>query len=354
MRIVKGRHPPGTAPGTLPSQDAAAGPVRARIITFDAAEISDANLLDPEGLEAVRDGLSAWLDIEGHDVQLIAALGSRLEVHPLALEDVLHVGQRPKIEDYEESLFMVLDHFSTTADGDLEKEQISLVLQPGLVLSVRERASELFAPVRQRLEGGRGRIRTSGAGYLAYALIDTVIDHVFPVLEGIGDTLEELEASILENPTSDDLGSLHEVKRRLLLLRKSMWPLRDMLRNHILLESPLFEPETRLFLRDAADHATIAVDIIETYREMVASLNDLYLTNISIRANEIMKVLTVIATIFIPLSFIAGVYGMNFDPAAGPWNMPELAWPWGYPMALAVMALVACGLVIFIWRRRWL
>ncbi|HSO23972.1 MAG TPA: magnesium/cobalt transporter CorA [Chondromyces sp.] len=354
MRIIKKRHPPGTAPGTLPTPAATVEPARARVISYDASEITDTNLLDEEGLDLVPAGRTAWLDIEGHDVGLIAALGRRLEVHPLALEDVLHVGQRPKVEDYEDSLFLVIDHFSSSDGGDLMVEQVSLVVQENLVVSVRERESGLFAPVLQRLEGGKGRIREGGAGYLAYALIDTVVDNVFPVLERIGNRLETLEASILDDPTDDDLNSLHEVKRELLLLRKSMWPARDMLRNRLLVESPLFSRETQLFIRDAADHATNAVEIIETYREMVSSLNDLYLTNISIRANEIMKVLTIIATIFIPLSFIAGLYGMNFNPGASPWNMPELNWYWGYPAALVLMGLVAGGLLLFIWRRKWL
>lgn len=354
MRITKKRHPPGTAPGTLPAPAPSVEPSRARVISFDAARLTEALLADPGALGLIGDGLTTWLDIEGHDVELIAALGRRLEVHPLALEDVLHVGQRPKVEDYENSLFLVVDHFASSDDGELAVEQVSLVVQPNLVVSVRERASDLFAPVHQRLQGGQGRIRGGGAGYLAYALIDTVVDNVFPALERIGSRLETLEASILDDPTDDDLNSLHEVKRELLLLRKSMWPMRDMLRNRLLVESPLFSRETQLFIRDAADHAAHAVDIIEAYREMVSSLNDLYLTNISIHANEIMKVLTIIATIFIPLSFIAGVYGMNFNPEASPWNMPELGWYWGYPAAIGLMALVAGGLLLFIWRRKWL
>lgn len=354
MRIIKKRHPPGTAPGTLPTPAATVEPTRARLISFSSAELTDVHLVDPEGFGSIADERTTWLDIEGHDVELIAALGSRLQVHPLALEDVLHVGQRPKVEDYEESLFLVIDHFSGPDGGDLIVEQVSVVVQENLVMSVRERSSVLFDPVHQRLQAGKGRIRGGGAGYLAYALIDTVIDNVFPVLEGIGSSLETLEASILDNPTEDDLNTLHEMKRNLLLLRKSMWPIRDMLRNRLLIESPLFSSETQLFIRDAADHAANAVDIIETYREMVSSLNDLYLTNISNRANEIMKVLTIIATIFIPLSFIAGVYGMNFEPAVSPWNMPELRWYWGYPAALALMGLVAGGLLLFIWRRKWL
>lgn len=353
-RITKKRHPPGTAPGTLPIHTEPTEPTRARIVAFDPTEMTDAALLEPAGLLGIPEHLTAWLNIEGHNVDQIAELGKRLDVHPLALEDVLHVGQRPKVEDFEDSLFLVLDHFSVGPDGTgLMKEQISLVIQEGLVLSVQERASELFEPVYQRLGSGKGRIRSGGAGYLSYALIDIVVDHAFPVLEHIGDRLEDLEASILDEPTQEDLSGLHVIKRDLLVLRKSMWPTRDLLRNRLLTDSPLIGEQTQVYLRDVADHAAVAVDIIETYREMVASLNDLYLSRISIRMNEIMKVLTTIATIFIPLSFIAGLYGMNFNSEASPLNMPELNWYWGYPAALMLMAAVAGGLLIYFWRKRW-
>ncbi len=353
-RITTRKHPPGTPPGTLPTATERTEPTRARMVAFNSDKLTDAAILDPASLLKIPDELTAWLDIEGHDVDQIADLGRRLEVHALALEDVLHVGQRPKVEDFEDSLFLVLDHFEVSEGGSgISKEQVSLVVQDSLVLSVQERASELFEPVYQRLQSGKGRIRGGGAGYLAYALIDIVVDHVFPVLEHIGDRLEDLEASILDDPTQEDLGGLHVIKRDLLVLRKSMWPTRDLLRNRLLIDSPLIGEHTQVYLRDVADHATVAVDIIETYREMVASLNDLYLSRISIRMNEIMKVLTTIATIFIPLSFIAGLYGMNFNTAAGPLSMPELNWYWGYPAALMLMATVAGGLLLYFWRKRW-
>ncbi len=353
-RITKQRHQPGTAPGTLPSPADRTGESRTRVVAFNSTDLTDLAHPDTGSLSGIGDSMTTWVNVEGHGVAQIADLGARLEVHPLALEDVLHVGQRPKVEDFEESLFLVIDHFSMTADGGgLTKEQVSLVIQNGLVLSVREHASDLFEPVYQRLKSGKGRIRVGGAGYLAYALIDTVVDHLFPVLEHIGDRLDILEASILDDPSQDDLSTLHLIKHDLLLLRKSMWPTRELLRNRLLIDSPLIGEQTQLYLRDVADHATVAVDMIESYREMVASLNDLYLTNISIRSNEIMKVLTTIATIFIPLSFIAGLYGMNFNTAASPLNMPELNWRWGYPMALILMAAVAGGLLIYFRRRRW-
>jgi magnesium transporter len=187
-----------------------------------------------------------------------------------------------------------------------------------------------------------------------YALIDTVVDHLFPILESIGDHTEEIETSLLDSATSEDLNALHLVRRELLLIRKSTWPLRDMVNGLHRSETALVSDETRLYLRDVADHATVAVDIVETLREMVSSLMDLYLSSLSNRMNEVMKVLTIIATIFIPLSFIAGLYGMNFDPSASPFNMPELGWYWGYPVALVVMAAVAVGLLVFFRRRGWI
>jgi magnesium transporter len=355
MQLFNRRHTPGTAPGTLAAIEPPSEPIRMRLAQYDLESLHESELERPQDLPPPEPGRTRWLDVEGHDADVIAELGRRLAIHPLALEDVINVGQRPKVEEFENSLFAVVDHFFIDKDtGDLAKDQISLVLREDLVLSVRERRSELFEPVRVRLRGGRPRIRGGGPGYLAYALLDTAVDHLFPVLENLGDRIEDIERSLLDGPTAEDLGALHLLKRDLLLLRKSLWPLRDMLSGLQRGESELLSDEARLYLRDVADHATMAVDIVETLREMVSSLMDLYLSSVSNRMNEVMKVLTIIATIFIPLSFIAGLYGMNFDPAVSPFNMPELGWYWGYPIALAVMAVVAVGLLAFFHRRGWI
>jgi magnesium transporter len=355
MQLFKRRHTPGTAPGTLASVEPPPEPVRMRLAQYDLETLHESELVSPQDLPQPEAGRSLWLDVEGHDADVIAALGRRLSIHPLALEDMINVGQRPKVEDFENALFAVVDHFFTDEhSGGLVKEQVSIVLQPGFVLSVRERRSALFEPVRARLRSGTPRIRGGGPGYLMYALIDTVVDHVFPMLESIGDRIEEVESSLLDTATPDDLNDLHLVRRELLLIRKSTWPLRDMVNGLHRSETTLLSGETRLYLRDVADHATVAVDIVETLREMVSSLMDLYLSSVSNRMNEVMKVLTIIATIFIPLGFVAGLYGMNFDPAASPFNMPELGWYWGYPAALAVMAAVAAALLVFFRRRGWI
>lgn len=355
MKIFKRRHTPGTAPGTLAVIEPPAEPIRARYVEYRLDTLVEADLVDPKEMPEATPELTQWLDVEGHDVELITALGQRLSIHPLALEDVINVGQRTKSEDFESAIFVVLDHFFIDVDnGDIGKEQISLVIQPDVVLSVRERRSDLFEPIRARLRLGKARIRGGGTGYLTYALIDTVVDHIFPVLESIGDSMEEIEASLLEKPTPEDVAALHELRSQLLIIRKSVWPLRDMLSGLYRSSEDFFSEETRLYLRDVVDHATMAVDIVETLREMVSSLMDLYLSTVSNRMNEIMKVLTIIATIFMPLSFIAGLYGMNFERSASPWNMPELGWHLGYPFALGVMAAVAIALLVFFRKKGWI
>ena len=355
MQIFNRRHAPGTAPGTVEVTGPPAEPIQARYVEYRVDTLVEADLGDPDELPEATPELTQWLDIEGHDTAMIKHLGERLSVHPLALEDVVNVGQRTKSEDFENAIFVVMDHFFfDSGNEEIAREQVSLVIQSDVLLSVRERRSDLFEPIRGRLRLGRPRIRGGGTGYLAYALIDTVVDNLFPVLESIGDHLEEIEASLLEDPSPDDVAALHRVRSQLLIIRKSVWPLREMLSGLYRSSEDVFSEETRLYLRDVVDHAAMAADIVETQREIVSSLMDLYLSTVSNRMNEIMKVLTIIATIFIPLSFIAGLYGMNFERSASPWNMPELGLYWGYPLALGLMALVAAGLLVFFRRRGWI
>jgi len=362
MRLFKRTTPPGTAPGTLPVV-VRPTPSRMRLVRFDRRQVEERTLEEVAGLTE-RDLAPVdededrrevqWLDLVGHDVGLIAEIGRRLQLHPLALEDVVNTGQRPKTDDFGNSLFVVLDLFAVgTGEDALEREQVSLVLQEGLVLSVRERESGVFDLVLDRLRNDASRLRTLPADYLTYALIDAVVDHLFPVLEQIGERIEDAEQGIMEEPDPGDLNALHLLRRDLLLLRKSTWPLREVMARLQRSDSTLIHDETRLYLRDVSDHVALCLDIIETYREMVASLTELYLSAVSNRLNEVMKVLTIIATIFIPLSFVAGLYGMNFDPKAGPWNMPELHWAFGYPFALLLMATIAGGLLLFFRRKGW-
>jgi len=355
MKVFRRRHVPGTAPGTVAEIEPPREPVSARYVEYGLDHLGEEDLDRPDEMPGATPDLTQWLDVEGHDAELIKQLGARLSIHPLALEDVVNIGQRTKSEDFDDAVFVVMDRFFVDGeDEEIGREQVSLVIHADVVLSVRERRSDLFEPIRARLRLGRPRIRGGGTGYLAYALMDTIVDHLFPVLEFIGDRLEEIETSVLDQPSPDDVAALHKMRNQLLVIRKSVWPLRDMLGGLYRSTEDVFNDETRLYLRDVVDHATMAVDIVETLREMVSSLMDLYLSSVSNRMNEIMKVLTIIATIFIPLSFIAGLYGMNFERTASPWNMPELGWYWGYPFALGVMALVAAGLLLFFRRRGWI
>jgi len=296
-----------------------------------------------------------WVNVDGvGDPALVAALGELFGLHRLALEDVVHVHQRPKLERYADHLYVVLRVPETAPDGDLGSEQISLFLGRNFVLTFQERAGDCWEPVRERARADKGRIRAAGPDYLAYALIDAAVDSNFPVLEALGERLEQLEDEIIDTPRRGTVAALHRVRRDLITLRRGIWPLRETLAVFSRDADPLVTDETRIYLRDCYDHAVQIIDLLETYREIAAGLLDVYLSSVSNRMNEIMKVLTVIATIFIPLSFVAGVWGMNFDPDASPWNMPELRWRFGYPLALAVMAGVAGGLLWWFRRRGWL
>ncbi|HSM19603.1 MAG TPA: magnesium/cobalt transporter CorA, partial [Hyphomicrobiales bacterium] len=270
---------------------------------------------------------------------------------PLALEDVVNVHQRPKAEEFDDHVFAVMR--MVRPETGAETEQVSLFFGADYVISFQERPGDSFDPVRDRLRRDRGRLRQQGPDYLAYALIDAVIDGYFPVLEDYGEEIESLEDAVIGAPDPSQVERLHHMKRDLLLLRRAVWPMRDMINVLIRDESPFVSSQTRLYLRDPHDHAIRLMDIVETYREIATGLLDVYLLSMSAKLNEVMKLLTIIATVFIPLSFLTGLWGMNFDRAS-PYNMPELGWRFGYPMALIVMFAIAAGLGWYFWRKGWL
>jgi magnesium transporter len=345
---------PGTSPGTLQAPAGhPAHPTTVSVIAYDPDAVVETTVRSAEELAPYcdRPGVT-WIDIVGlADVGLIDRIGALFGLHPLALEDVVHVGQRPKAEDYGNHFYIVMKELHATAD--LEVEQISLFFGARCVITVQERPGDVFDPVRERIRKGRPRIRGAGGDYLAYALIDALVDQYFPLLEAFGERLEDLEEELIEDPTPATLQEIHRARRELLLLRRAAWPQREVINAIERDDSGLVRKETRLFLRDCYDHTIQALDIIETYRELAAGMLDVYLSSISNRMNEVMKVLTIMATIFIPLTFIAGVYGMNFDPRASPWNMPELEWAWGYPAALVAMAAVGLAMVVWFRRKGW-
>ncbi len=313
--------------------------------TFDERDVTDpAECGPPRDREGVR-----WVNVDGlHEVSVVERLGQDYGLHPLVLEDLVNVDQRPKMEDYEDYIFFVLRMLTwNDARSRLEEEQIGLVLGSSWVLSFQERPGDVLEPVRERLRGGKGRIRSRRADYLAYALIDSVVDHYFVVLERLGERIDDLEAELIDQPKPEVVRSIYRLKRELLHLRKSVWPLREVLSSLLRDENRLVGRETRIFLRDVYDHTIQVIDTVETYRDIAAGMLDTYLTSVNNRMSEVMKVLTIIATIFIPLTFIAGVYGMNFE------HMPELPQPWAYPAVLGVMAAVALCMLYYFRRKGW-
>jgi magnesium transporter len=348
-RLVKRFHPPGTTPGTLAPPAGPAGEARVALFTFSGDRVTDRPVGAISNVKSlIPAGEQGWLRIVGHETSVIGQLATTFGVHPLVLEDVMNVGQRPKVEQYDNYLFVVLDVLRFGANGTLEEEQVSLLLFDNLLISVEERESSTFKLVEERLHAQVSRMRQQGVDYLAYALVDAAVDYFFPTLETIGEEIDEVEDVLLEKPDRESFQELHRIKRGLLRIRKASWPLREMVGAMTRTDSALVRDGTRVWLRDVYDHTVQIIDIVETFREMTQELVDLYLSSVSNRMNEIMKVLTVIATIFMPLTFIAGVYGMNFA------RMPELAWRWGYPMVLVVMVVVAGGMVWMFRRRGWL
>jgi magnesium transporter len=324
------------------------------VIAYGPDRIIEQDIHDPAEISAlVAQWPVVWLNLDGlADIKIIQALGEVMGLHSLALEDVVNVHQRPKVEDYDDHTFIVLriPHAGT----GLQTEQISLFLGDRFVVTFQERPGDCFDPVRDRIRKQSGRVRNAGADYLAYTLIDAAIDSFFPILESYGEHVEELESAVLREPAPGLVSALHDVKRDLLTLRRAIWPQREMVNTLIRDDAAFFAESTRVYLRDCYDHCIQLMDMVETYREIASGLVDLYLTTVSNRTNDIMKVLTIIATIFIPLSFVASLYGMNFDPESSPWNMPELDWRFGYPMVLALMLAVALGLVGYFVRRGWI
>ncbi len=304
----------------------------------------------PECL-ALRDtpGVS-WINVTGlHEVELLAQFGSAFGLHPLVLEDILNTDQRPKLEDYGEYLYIVIKRLGNdTPTNEISMEQISLILGHNLVISFLESDSGIFNTIKERILGKRGRICKLGADYLAYTLIDTVVDNYFAIFEKLGERIETLQDGLVSRPTSASLQTLQALKREMLFLRKSIWPLREVVSGLQRGDSPLIQKDTWLYLRDVYDHTIQVIDTIETYRDMLSGMMDIYLSSLSIRLNEVMKVLTIIATIFMPLTFIAGLYGMNFH------HMPELGWRWGYPLVLLLMAAVAGAMLVFFRRKKWI
>ncbi len=347
---------PGAMPGTL-SIEADAELPKIYLIDYCAEKSEALTLEKPEQCLPYLDTTSvSWVDVQGLGSEdVLRRLGKVFDLHPLVLEDIVNVPQRSKVEEYADQLLIIarMVRFDEATE-EFSSEQVSFILGKHYLLTVQEESiHDCFDSVRKRIETNKGIIRTQKADYLAYSLLDTIIDSFFPVLEIYGERVEALEDEVVENPSRETLQKIHDIKRELLTLRRAIWPQRDAINALIRDGNPLISPEVRVYLRDCYDHTIQVLDMVETYRELAASLMDVYLSAVSNRMNEVMKVLTIISTIFIPLTFIVGVYGMNFDREKSPLNMPELGWYWGYPIIWGIMILIAGLLTYYFWRRGW-
>jgi magnesium transporter len=291
-----------------------------------------------------------WINIDGlHQVEILEKLGECYGFHPLMLEDILNTDQRPKIEDYGEYLYIVLKMLTqNNQSNEILTEQISLILGPNFVISFQEREGDVFDPIRERIRTGKGRIRKMGADYLTYALLDSIVDNYFIVMEKLGEKIEFLEEELVKRPIPETLQTIHHLKREMIFFRKAVWPLREVIGSLERGELPLVKETTRIYLRDVYDHTIQVIDTIETFRDMVSGMLDIYLSSVSNRLNAVMKVLTIIATIFMPLTFIAGIYGMNFK------YMPELEWRWGYPAIWIAVILISVSMLTYFKKKGWL
>jgi magnesium transporter len=340
----------GLPPGTLVHiGEKKAESVRITYLDYDEQNFQEKQVTDIEECFPFKETPTVtWINIDGiHEVSIIEKVGKHFDLHPLILEDILNTTQRPKFEDYDSHLFLVLKMLRCDGEKQIvQSEQISIVVGHKFALSFQENVGDVFEPIRDRIRKAKGRIRKMNSDYLAYALLDAVVDGYFSVLETTGDKIESIEERLEKEPSEEILRQIHSLKRQMIFLRKSIWPLRELISNLQRSESNLIAQSTGVFLRDVYDHTIQVIDTVESYRDIVSSMLDLYLSSISNSMNAVMKVLTIIATIFIPLTFVAGIYGMNFK------YMPELEWRWGYALALLVMIAIAIGMVIYILERR--
>ena len=364
VMFIKRHGPPGTPPATL-SPHLVDGKIRKpsiQLIEYDGEHIEEREITDISELAAHLDNNKmTWINIDGlGDTEALTLLGEKFNLHPLALEDVLNTGQRPKVESSADYVFVVAQMVYQDASRTIRSEQISLFFGENFLITVQEEGEyDVFDPIRARLRGGRGKIRKSKADYLAYALLDSVIDHFYPVLEELGGNIEDLEDDLLEKPSREMVRKLHEHKRSLTQLRRFVWPLRDVVSALLHDPSDFITAPTKIYLRDCYDHTVQLMDLVESNKELTAGLMELYHSSVGLRTNEVMRVLTVITSIFIPLTFIVGIYGMNFAPESPtgqklPLNMPELYQPHGYLWLMGIMAAAAIIQLVIFKKIKWL
>ena len=342
----------GLSPGTMVHVgEKKVDKVTISVIDYDPEKIDSRVLSSVEKAFPLKDSPTiTWLNVTGlHEIKILEKLGKKYRIHPLVMEDILNTDKRPKVEIFEDHLFVVLKILSFDGERkEINHEQISLIVGKNYVITFQERKGDVLEHIRKRLQNPRGRLRKNGADYLAYAIMDVIVDHYFILLEKLGEKIEFLEENVIENPDQNIVKHLQFLKRELTFLRKSVWPLREVISKLIRDETPLITNYTGPYLQDVYDHTIQVIDTIETFREMASGILDIYLSSVSNKMNEVMKVLTIIATIFIPLTFITGIYGMNFE------FMPELKWPWAYPAIWGVMIFLFSGMVLYFRKKKWI
>jgi magnesium transporter len=343
----------GLPPGTLVHVGEDKNLPKSIITIFDY----DENFYEERSADTIEESFAfrdkpsvTWINIDGiQETDVIQKIQTHFNIHPLVLEDILNTEQRPKMEDHEEYIYLVLKMlYFDSHTAEIKTEQVSLILGQSCVISFQETVGDVFDSIRDRIRHSKGSVRKSGADYLAYALIDSIVDHYFVILELLDEQIEHLEDEITTNPQTEATSEIHQLKREMIFIRKQIWPLRELINGLIKSESPLIKKGTRYYLQDLYDHAVQVIDTIETFRDLLSGIHDVYLTSMSNKLNEVMRILTVISTIFMPLTFIVGVYGMNFK------HMPELEWYWGYPLLWLIMISIGLGMILFFKRRKWL
>lgn len=351
---VKAGLPPGT-PVLVGEQKTEQ--VKITVLDYDQTNVEVFTPETPEDCTMYRQKSTVtWINVDGlHQVDLVERLCSGFGLHPLTVEDILNTTQRPKLDIFEDYLFLVLKMQTYNAESGLvDMEQVSFVLGENYLISFQEKPGDTFDGVRNRIQSQKGRINKMKADYLIYALLDSIIDNYFTVLEEISGEIEEIEEKLISSPSPETLQKIHILKREMIMLRKSVWPLREVINSLVRDEEiDLISDSIYFYLKDLYDHTIQVIDTIETFRDIISGMLDIYLSSMNNRMNEVMKVLTIFAAIFIPLTFIAGLYGMNFDPGKSPLNMPELSWYYGYPFALGLMLATALVLLIYFKRKKW-
>jgi magnesium transporter len=339
--------PPGTLLhiGSVRSEE-----IKIKMLCYNCNDWSETEIDSIDDIINYKDTENiCWIHSSGvHIVKIIEKIGTIFKIHPLVLEDIVNTNQHPKLEENEDYVYVILKMIHCDENKKIEFEQVSIIVGKNYILSFQENDNDIFKQIRDRIKSTPGKIRAKGADYLAYALLDCIVDYYYVALEYLGERIEVLEDQVMLDPKPEVLKEIHGLKNEMLFVRKAVWPLREIINALARGDSTLFQKDTLIYLRDIYDHMIQVIDSIEMYRDMVTGMLDIYISSISYRTNEVMKVLTIIATIFIPLTFIVGLYGMNFK------YMPELEWEWGYPAILCIMALISLGMIHYFRKKKWL